>query len=44
MGETLEDSIGGESVKVALRIRPISNTEGERGDAQSTKVLNDKNI
>lgn len=33
---------GGESVKVALRIRPMNNTEISRGDQNCVKVINDR--
>lgn len=38
------DNEGGESVKVALRIRPMSQLELSRGDEHCLKVLNDKSV
>ena len=40
--ETGDDNIGGESVKVALRIRPMNSMEYSRGDEYCIKVINDK--
>ena len=37
-----DDGVGGESVKVALRIRPMNSMEFSRGDEYCIKVINDK--
>ena len=42
MSENIEDFSGGESVKVALRIRPMNAMEINRGDEQCIKPLSDK--
>jgi kinesin family protein 12 len=42
MSDNIEDFSGGESVKVALRIRPMNAMEINRGDEQCIKPLSDK--
>ena len=37
-----EDNVMGESVRVALRIRPMNNMENTRGDQNCVKVVNDQ--
>ena len=39
-----EEFLGGESVKVALRIRPMNNLEKSRGDEYCVKVVNENSI
>jgi hypothetical protein len=41
---TMDDPIGGENVKVAVRIRPLLPFESNRGDESCTKVIDDKNV
>jgi hypothetical protein len=38
------DDSEGESVKVALRIRPMNNLEVSRGDENCAKVLSDSSL
>ncbi len=40
----IDNTDGGESVKVALRIRPMSQLELSRGDEYCVKVLNDRSV
>ncbi|KRX04696.1 P-loop containing nucleoside triphosphate hydrolase [Pseudocohnilembus persalinus] len=40
----VEDFTGGESVKVMLRIRPMSNNELQRGDEPAMKVINENTV
>lgn len=39
-----DDPLGGESVKVVVRVRPMNQMELERGDDNCTKLSSDKNI
>jgi len=39
-----EGLLGGESVKVALRIRPMNNLEKSRGDENCVKVVSENSI
>lgn len=43
-GTFIDNTEGGESVKVALRIRPMSQLELSRGDEYCIKVLNDRSV
>lgn len=40
----MDDPIGGENVKVAVRIRPLLPFEFNRGDESCVKVLDEKNL
>ena len=40
----IDNTEGGESVKVALRVRPMSQLELSRGDEYCIKVLNDRSV
>jgi hypothetical protein len=38
----MDDPVGGEQVKVAVRIRPLMPFELKRGDASCVKILDEK--
>ena len=44
MGNFIDNSEGGESVKVAMRIRPMSHLELSRGDEFCLRTINDKTV